>query len=132
MIKFSIIYFALSSLLSASYDCKDFQQGTFKLDDHKGHVSIIVRDANKQTDTNESNGSVVSVVEYKITWSDDCNYILSDRKIIKGEYKVPPQFANKNFHCRINKIDGNMHTVICKMEGGPEMETPQIEKIDHI
>lgn len=129
MIKFSFIYFALSSFLFASFDCKDFQQGTFKLDDHKGHVSIITRDATKQIENNNSDGSII---EYKIKWTDDCNYILSDRKVVKGEYKIPPQFVNKNLHCRINKIDGNMHTVICKMEGGPEIETPQIEKIDHI
>jgi len=129
MIKISFIYLALTSLIYTSYDCKEFQQGTFKLDDHNGHVSIIVRDANKQIETNDGNGSVV---EYKIKWSDDCNYILSDRKVIKGEYKIPPQFIGKNLHCKINRIEGNTHTVICKMEGGPEVETPPIEKIDTI
>jgi hypothetical protein len=129
MTKLYFIYFALSSLFSTSYDCKDFQLGTFKLDDHKGHVSVITRDAIKQIESNES---INSIVEYKIKWIDDCNYVLSDRKVIKGEYKIPPQFVGKNLHCRINKIEGNTHTVICKMEGGPEIETPPIEKIDHI
>lgn len=129
MIKFYLYCFVFGSLLSSSYECKDFHEGTFKLDDHKGSVSIITRHGDKQTEQSEKHGFLI---EYKITWTDDCNYILSNRKVIKGTYNIPPQFVDKNLHCKINKIEGNTHTVICKIEGGPEIETPPIEKIDHI
>lgn len=123
-----IIYFSLGlvSFLNIALNCKDLKEGVFKLEDHEGNVYTIIRVGNKQIEEEQDTGTIH---EYKLKWIDDCNYILYDRKIVKGEDKTPLQFANAILYCRISKIEDKMHTVFCKVEGGVEIETPPIEKV---
>jgi hypothetical protein len=73
-----------------SPDCSKFRQGRFRIADTRtGVVTIAERNSMYQTETSET---LKAVVRFRISWQDNCTYILKLDKVIRNENKInfPP------------------------------------------
>ena len=80
-----LITFILS-LPSNKLDCSDLKKGEFQTTNDDGSVTVIIRKGNKQTE-NFRNGERIS--EFDVTWINDCEYLIYNRKVTKGNDPWP-------------------------------------------
>lgn len=68
-------------------ECYKFKEGKFKIaDPNAGGIFITERKGNYQTESNEG---LKTTLKFRITWLDDCTYILKLETIIRNENKLP-------------------------------------------
>jgi hypothetical protein len=70
-----------NTCISQTIDCSDIRQGLYKSHGLYGSLNTIIRTNEKQTETWGKSGLVV---EYDIQWTSDCNYILFNGHVLKG------------------------------------------------
>ena len=70
---------------AGNIECKYAHEGIFKKHGVYGSLNVITRTKEKQTETYGMSGLVV---EYDISWTSDCTFILYNRKIVSGSERV--------------------------------------------
>lgn len=73
-------------LPSNKLDCSDLKKGKFQTTDDDGSVTIISRKGKKQIE-NFRNGERIS--EFDVTWTNDCEYLIYNRNVTKGNDPWP-------------------------------------------
>ncbi len=73
-------------LPSNKLDCSDLKKGKFQTTNDDGSVTIISRKGKKQIE-NFRNGERIS--EFDVTWSNDCEYLIYNRHVTKGNDPWP-------------------------------------------
>ena len=71
----------LLNLHSDKLDCSDLINGEYQTENEDGSITVITRTENKQTE-NFKNGERIS--ECDITWTNDCEYLIYNRKVTIG------------------------------------------------
>ena len=90
MIKRFSIFFSLILSAAAAFsqtpDCGKFREGKFRIADSRaGVVTIADRNSMYQTETSEA---LKAVIRFRISWQDNCTYILRLDKVIRNENKI--------------------------------------------
>jgi hypothetical protein len=90
MIKKIVLFFSLILFAAAAFsqtpDCSKFREGKFRIADTRaGAVIIADRNSMYQTETSEA---LKAVVRFKISWQDNCSYILKLDKVIRNDNKI--------------------------------------------
>jgi hypothetical protein len=89
IIKSVLLFFLITSGytgLCQPADCFKFKEGKFRIADTRaGVVTIAERRGAYQTESSET---LKAVVRFKITWQDNCSYILKLDKVIRNENKI--------------------------------------------
>lgn len=81
----SLLLVAAASLAQPA-DCFKFKEGKFRIADTRaGVVTIAERRGGYQTESSEA---LKAIVRFKITWQDNCSYILKLDKVIRNENKI--------------------------------------------
>lgn len=71
---------------SQTPDCNKFREGKFRIADSRaGVVTIADRNSMYQTETSET---LKATVRFKISWQDNCSYILKLDKVLRNENKI--------------------------------------------
>jgi hypothetical protein len=89
-------------------DCKQMQQGIFKLHGLYGSLNTVVRTQEKQTEIWGQSGLVL---EYDICWTSDCTYWLSNRKVLKGKDSLIKGNPSDTLYCEISPENEYWHKV---------------------
>lgn len=67
-------------------DCSRFREGRFRVaDTQAGVITIAERKGMYQTESSES---LKAVVRFRITWQDNCSFILRLDKVLRNENKI--------------------------------------------
>ncbi|PWN61243.1 hypothetical protein [Chryseobacterium viscerum] len=76
--------FLLFSLVinAQNFKCKSAHIGKFQVDNGEYGITVIERNSTSQIETNEKMGYKA---RYDISWINDCQYQLKNRKVIKGK-----------------------------------------------
>lgn len=79
-----------------SQNCKNYKNGKFKLEDKElGVTYIIERKGNIQTERKIGEDRIL---DFKVTWIDDCTYILKSTKetseFLKADFDIIVQIKN--------------------------------------
>ena len=61
-------------------ECENIKNGKFSTENTDGSVTIITRTGNKQIE----NFNNVRISEFEVKWTSECEYLLFNRKVIKG------------------------------------------------
>jgi hypothetical protein len=93
--------------LSQPPDCFKFKEGRFRIADTRaGVVTIAERKGGYQTESSET---LKAIVRFKITWQDNCSYILKLDKVIRNENKIDFP-SNMEIHVKIIAVSGKSYT----------------------
>ena len=79
-----ILILLIVSILTLPYqlrECENIKNGEFSTENPDGSVIIITRKGNKQIES-FNNGERIS--EFEVKWTSECEYLLFNRKVIKG------------------------------------------------
>lgn len=101
MNKIFTLIFALVGFLSYSQNCKDVKTGTFVIENESYGGSLLIRKESSQEEIVEKLGIHT---KYDLIWSDDCNYALFNRTIIKGNNKFPEVKKTDTLFVQITEI----------------------------
>lgn len=88
-------------------DCSRFREGRFRIADTRaGVVTIAERKGMYQTESSES---LKAVVRFRITWQDNCSFILRLDKVLRNENKIdfPP---GMEIRVKITATSGDSYT----------------------
>jgi hypothetical protein len=88
-------------------DCKTLRTGSFRLESPDGNLYTITRMKDKQLEHTNSTGKLT---EYQLQWTSDCNYILYNRRVLKGKDAYNVQIDT--FFNVITEVQGDMHKVM--------------------
>lgn len=113
---------------SNKLDCSDLKEGKFKTTNDDGSVTVITREGTKQVE-NFRNGERIS--EFDVTWTNDCEYLIYNRKVIKGNDPWP-EMNSDTLRIKIIEIrDGYYLTESEMLSKGWKMNQKiQIVKVD--
>lgn len=92
--------------------CSDIVNGKFETTNDDGSKSVITRKGNKQEEITE-NGKIIS--EYKVKWVSDCQYLLYDRKVIKGVDKYP-NMINDTLEVNVIQVNKDNYLTKCSFK----------------
>lgn len=82
-----ILAFSIQPVTAQVTDCFNFKEGKFKVSDaNAGGIWVIERKGGIQVESNEG---IKAVLQYKITWQNDCNFTMQLEKIIRNENNLP-------------------------------------------
>ena len=81
-----ILFTFLFCMPSNKLDCSDLKEGKFKTTNDDGSVTVITRKGTKQVE-NFRNGERIS--EFDVSWTNDCEYLIYNRKVTKGNDPWP-------------------------------------------
>lgn len=81
-----IVITFISSASSDKADCNALRIGKFQTENEDGSLTIITRNENKQTE-NFRDGERIS--EFDIKWTDKCEYLIYNRKVLQGSDPWP-------------------------------------------
>ncbi len=97
----------VTAAISQPLDCFKFKEGKFRIADTRaGVVTIAERKGGFQTESSEI---LKAIVRFKITWQDNCSYILQLDKVIRNENKIYFP-SNMEIHVKIIAISGKSYT----------------------
>lgn len=116
------------SLPSNDLDCADLKKGEFQTTNDDGSITVITRKGNKQTESFR-NGERIS--EFDVTWTNDCEYLIYNRKVTKGNDPWP-EMNSDTLRIKIIEIkDGYCLTESVMLSKGWKMNQKiQIMKTD--
>ena len=103
-----ILFLGLSS---TKIDCSDLKDGTFQTTNQDGSITVINRNDNKQTE-NFKNGKRIS--EYDVLWTSDCEYLIFNRKVVKG-IDPWPETNNDTLKIKITEIQNEYYLTESEM-----------------
>jgi len=86
-------------------DCSSMKEGVYNLNDNSTYEIVRAGDTQQEKDLKTG---IVS--EYDIKWLSSCEYILFNKKIIKGNHNINTKIDT--IHNYIKQIDGNKFTVL--------------------
>lgn len=93
--------------------CDIVREGKFNipipLPDYEGHYTYLERKGPYQIETSSLDSSEV---QYRVSWLDDCTYVLFNRKILKGEDKYPHKPSDSLTVTITNVTDSYYESVI--------------------
>jgi hypothetical protein len=105
-----LLLFLITFLLilpSNKLDCSDLKKGKFQTTNDDGSVTIISRKGKKQIE-NFRNGERIS--EFDVTWTNDCEYLIYNRNVTKGN-DLWPEMNSDTLRIKIIEIkDGYYFT----------------------
>ena len=107
MLLICLLTFVISIANAQQLDCYKFKEGKFRINDARaGGVIIAERKGDYQTESMEA---LKAIVRFKITWLNDCSYMLALDKVLRNENKV--SFPNNlTVNVMIITIDANGYT----------------------
>jgi hypothetical protein len=80
-------FFSGSLLYSQNLDCSRFKDGKFRIPGSNGETpTFIFRKGDSQIETNENRKVVI---QFKVTWLDECTYTLKVDSVLKNENNFP-------------------------------------------
>ncbi|MES2543541.1 MAG: hypothetical protein V4548_01555 [Bacteroidota bacterium] len=130
--KFVIFSLIFMFSVNTNINCDKFKTGKFEIESKYGGKILIKRTHKFQTETVTRNGNVV---RYKIKWSDECNFILFDRKLLKGIEEISDinfrkELDKDTIYNEIIEINGTRSRVISKMKNFPDVIESITQKIE--
>lgn len=110
-------------------DCRSVHDGVFSMGgEDKARKSIITRKGDRQT---EDAAFMGLRVRYKVTWTSECCYTLSGRRVVKGKEPWPSNPGDSLFVRIVSISDEQVHLEVrsnfsdLKTDGVMERITPE-------
>ena len=105
-----VLLFGLIHLNSSgqkNVDCRSVHDGVFIMGgEDKSHSSTIRRKGDRQT---EEAAYLGLKMRYKVTWTGECSYALTHRRVLKGTEPWPTQPTDTLFARIVAVTDGEVH-----------------------
>ncbi|KRB57157.1 hypothetical protein [Flavobacterium sp. Root186] len=117
-----IIIITLIFSSCSSLECDKFKTGKFEYQSKYVGKILIERDNHYQTETVVDSGMVA---RYRITWLNNCAFIMFDRKLLKGkevinDSKFVEEMNKDTIYNEIIEINGNEYKTKFKFYSSPE------------
>ncbi|AFL79607.1 hypothetical protein Aeqsu_0075 [Aequorivita sublithincola DSM 14238] len=106
-----IIIIFISSVSSDKTNCDFLRVGKFQTENEDGSLTIITRNENKQIE-NFRDGERIS--EFDIKWTDECEYLIYNRKVLQG-IDPWPELNKDTLKIKITEIKNNFYLTESEM-----------------
>ncbi len=83
LLTIALVLSSIGSSGQKTLDCRAARNGVFAMDaEDKNSTSVVTRKGRRQTEVVSSMGMKM---RFKVTWTGECTYVLTDRRVLKGE-----------------------------------------------
>ena len=96
---------------SDKLDCANLKNGKFQTENEDGSITVIIRNGNKQIE-NFMDGERIS--EFDIKWTNDCEYLIYNRKVIQG-IDPWPEINSDTLKIKITEIQDDFYLTASEM-----------------
>lgn len=104
MNKILTLILIILSFSSIAQNCNDVKTGKFIIENESYGGSLLIRKQSSQEEIVEKLGIHI---KYDIIWTDECNYVLFNRNVIKGNNKFPEAKKTDSLFVEITEITSN-------------------------